>query len=235
MKYFVFFFAILFLGYLPAQDSNRFISVVGTAEVSIQADQIIFSIAIKTIDESLEDSKIENEKTIAQLLNTLKEFSKEQNDVEMLPFSFGINIKYENGKNIEDGFYTSTQIKFKLREIEKYFDLLDKLIKIENVSINNSQYNSSEYEKFNKHVYENAIIAAKEKAQYLASKADVKIVKVLEIEDNIKPKYQLQQSYPNPFNVSTSVSSRTNQVFGGIKINRSVRVKYKIEDLSIVK
>ena len=233
MKYFVFFFAILFLGYLPAQDSNRFINVVGTAEVSIQADQIILSIAIKTIEESLKDSKIENKKTTTLLLNTLKEFSKEQNDVEMSPFSFGINKKYENGKNIEDGFFTSIQIKFKLREIDKYFDLLDKLIRIENVSINNSQYNSSEYEKFNKQAYENAIIVAKEKAQYLALKADVIIVKVLEIEDNIKPKYQLQQSYPNPFNVSTSVSSRTNQVFGGIKINRSVRVKYKIDDLSI--
>ncbi len=230
LKYFMFIFSFLIVSYLPAQSLPRFINVVGTAQLNIEADQIMLSINIKTIEETLEESKITNEKTIIKLINILKTFTKEEKYIELTPMTFGINYIFEDGKNIKDGYYSSVQISFTLNELDKYYNLINDLIQTENISITNSQYNNSLYEKYNQQTYENAILLAKEKAQYLANKANVKLGRVIEIGDNSNASTFLRQSYPNPFNASTSISSSSKQIFGSIKINRSVRVKYELID-----
>lgn len=212
---------------LYSQDFDKFIEVTGTHELSIEADQIVITMRVKTISETLAESKNNNDEIVAQLLEILKTFSKEQNDIQISPLSFGINYKRHEHEQVEDGYYTSEDVTFKLNEIVKYYELIDKIIRIENVSISRSHYNNSQYEKHNKLAYENAISAAKYKAEYLAQKAGVTLGDVIEIQDNANQKYSLRQSYPNPFNSAISVN-QGNNVYGNLKINRSVRIKYQI-------
>jgi uncharacterized protein len=212
---------------LYSQDFDEFIEVTGTHELSIEADQIVLTMRIKTISETLAESKNKNDEIVTQLLEIHKTFSKGQNDIQISPLSFGINYKRHEREQVEDGYYTSEEITFKLNEIVKYYELIDKIIRIENVSISKLHYNNSQYEKHNKLTYENAISAAKYKAEYLAKKAEVKLGDVIKIEDNSNQKYSHRQSYPNAFNSSLAGPS-TAEVYGNIKINCSVRIVFQI-------
>jgi uncharacterized protein len=212
---------------LYSQEINKVIDVTGTHELNIEADQIILTMRIKTIAETLSESKNSNDEIVTQLLNVLKTFSKEKNNIQISPLSFGINYKRIENEQVEDGYYTSEDITYKLNEIKKYYDLIDSIIGIENVSISKSYYNNSQYEEHNKLAYEHAVLSAKVKAEYLAKKAEVKLGDVIKIEDNSNQKYYIRQSYPNPFN-SSSANTRANEVYGKIKISRSIRIVYQL-------
>lgn len=228
VKYLVGIATLIFCINICAQNLNRFIEVTGTHQLNIEADQIILTLSVKSIEDILEDSKDKNSSIIDKLINKLNDFTINKNDIELTPISFGINYKRDAYTNIKDGYYTSQQIIFTLNDLSKYYDLIDQIINIENVSITKSYYNNSKYEEHNKNAYEHAVMTAKEKAEYLAKKAEVKLGKVLEIEDNTGEYYRRSQIYPNPFNTSTSVGSQSNEVLGSISINRSVRIKYEI-------
>jgi len=229
-KYFIIVFTFIFSTYLQAQISDRYIEVVGTHELKIEADQIILILNVKTIDETLEESKVKNDQTVDELLIVLKEFDNTQDNTKLAPLSFGVNYKRDNRERVKDGYYTLQQITFKLCDINKYYKLTNKLIKINNLSINSSHYNNSRYEELNQKAYENAVSAANNKADYLTKKAKVKLGRVLEIFDDSNAKYSLRQSYPNPFNSSTSLTSSSTKMFGSLKIIRKVRIKYQIKE-----
>ncbi|HSP86965.1 MAG TPA: SIMPL domain-containing protein, partial [Ignavibacteriaceae bacterium] len=62
-------FIILSFINIPAQE--RYINVTGKSELIIPADQVSFSIPIKIIAESIEESKKTNDKILNELLNIL--------------------------------------------------------------------------------------------------------------------------------------------------------------------
>ncbi len=227
-KKLTFLFLISSLISLQAQNINRFIEVVGTAEIKVKADQIEISVGVRTVEPTLQESKEEIDKVFKNVLNILSGFGNDIEEIETAPISFGINYSYENNEREADGYYAASTVSFKLVEINKYYNLIDKLMCAENISINGSVYNNSEYEKYNQQAYENSVVAARQKAEYMARVASVTIGPVLEIEDNSTSGAGLRPNYPNPFNKSISVNSNSNQAFGSIEIRRSVRIKFEL-------
>ncbi len=226
----LFFIFLAFTSSIILAQSNRYIDVTGTSELNIEADQIEFSLTIYTHNETLKQSKEENDVVRTKLLNMINSFENSLDDIQVSPLSFGIYYEFEDNRRVEAGYYTSTQVDFKLVEIDMYFSLLDNLTTIENTSISRTNYNNSQYEKYNQAAYENALFAAKQKAEYMANTLSVKLGAVLEIEDNSNLGIGPGQGYPNPFNTSSTVKSNSDNFFGAITINRKVRVKYKLVD-----
>ena len=222
---FMFLILLLFCSIsVNAQENTKYINVNGTSELILPADQINFTIQIKIVDESVEESKKTNDKYLNELLTLLKTSEINSKDIEMLPISIGKNYELINRERKQKGFYTQVNVSFILKDLSKYYDLTNKLSKNNYFEIVNSNYGISDYEVQHKLAYEKALKAAKEKAEYMTKTLGVKLGNVLEIDEN-----NYWQSYATPFNTVTKVNLRESDISGNVTIRRSVRVKFSIE------
>lgn len=224
MKYFLLAIFIFCFVSLNAQDNQKYININGTSELILPADQINFTVQIKIIDDSIEESKKTNDKYLNELMSILKGIGINSNDIEISPIILGKN--YENDINrvrIQKGFFTEVKVNFLLKDLSKYFELTNKISSSNYFEILNSSYNISDYEQQHRLAYEKALNAAKEKAEYMAKTLGVKLGEVLEIDEN-----NYWQSYVNPSNIVTQVNSSDGSISGKVTIRRSVRVKFAI-------
>ena len=224
MKYLFLILLIFCLISVNAQENIKYINVNGTSELILPADQINFTIQIKIVDESVEESKKTNDKYLNELLTLLKTSEINSKDIEILPISIGKNYELINRERKQKGFYTQVNVSFILKDLSKYYDLTNKLSKNNYFEIVNSNYGISDYEVQHKLAYEKALKAAKEKAEYMTKTLGVKLGNVLEIDEN-----NYWQSYATPFNTVTKVNLRESDISGNVTIRRSVRVKFSIE------
>ena len=103
----------------------------------------------------------------------------------------------------------------------KYSDLISKLSKSDEFENINSSYSDSKYEEHHKETVIKASNEAKKKAMYLTENFGKKLGSILEVEET-------NNSYPNPFNSSTSLQYETPVTSGKVSYNRSVKIKFEI-------
>ena len=222
---FMFLILLLFCSIsVNAQENTKYINVNGTSELILPADQINFTIQIKIVDESVEESKKANDKYLNELLTLLKTSEINSKDIEVSPITIGKNYEVIEREREQKGFFTQVNVSFILKDLTKYYDLTNKLSKNNYYEIVNSNYSISDYEAQHKLAYEKALEAAKEKAAYMTKALGVKLGNVLEIDEN-----NYWQSYATPFNTVTKVNLRESDISGNVTIRRSVRVKFSIE------
>ena len=225
MRYF--FLATIIFCFISAsaQENPKYININGTSEVIRSADQINFTIRIKTIKESIEESKINNDKNLEELLAILNKFGITSEDIEVTPIKLGKNFEFdgEERRQTQKGYFVEIGVSFLLKDLTKYYDLINNLAKSNSFEVTNAFYSISDYEVQHKIAYENALKAAKEKAEYMTKTLGLNLGTVLEIDEN-----NLWQSYPNPMNTASIESSQGGNISGKVNLRRSVRVKFAI-------
>jgi uncharacterized protein len=226
MKYFFLVLFIFCFSSINAQENHKYISINGTSEIILPADQINFTVQIKIIDESIEASKKNNDKFLDSLLTTLKKIGINSKDIEVSPITLGKNYEYDqNRERKQKGFFTEIRVTFLLKDLSKYYDLTNSIAISNYYEIVNSSYSISDYEQQHKSAYEKALNAAKEKAEYMTRTLGVKLGEVLEIDENNN-----WQNYANPFNNVTEVNSQEGSISGKVTIRRSVKIKFALNN-----
>jgi uncharacterized protein YggE len=226
MKYFLFALLLVCFTSLKAQENKRYINITGTSELILPADQMTFTVQIKTINDLIEESKKANDNHLNELISLLKSSGIISTDITTSPITLGKNYVYKNNENIQKGFYTEVTVSFLLKDLSKYYELTNKLSSSNSSGNINSNYNISDYELQNKLAYQKALKTAKEKAEYMASTMGVKLGDILEIDETTNGNNI--SNYPNPFNTVTVIDSPNNNSSGKVTIKRSVRVKFAI-------
>jgi len=224
MKNYIISLLLLTFVSLNAQENQKYININGTAELILPADQINFSVSIRVIAESVEESKKNNDKYIDELLTILKNTGINSNDIELTPITLGKNYEFTERERKQNGFYTQVSVSFLLKDLSKYFELTNKLSSSNNFEITSSSYIISDYELQHRTAIEKALMAAKEKTEYMAISLGVKLGDVLEIDENNDGR-----GYPNPFNNIIVENSQGGNISGKVTIVRSVRVKFSLD------
>lgn len=208
---------------LFAQEKN--INVNGTSELNLNADQINFSVQIKVINESIDGAKKNNDIYVKQLLQILNDSGIRHEDIEVSPISLGKNYEHSERERIQKGFYATVNVTFKLKDLTKYYDLTNKLAGNENFEVVSS-YDISNYEAQNQKAFEDALKAAKEKAEYMCNALGLSLGDVMEIDATGN-----SQLYPNSINSGIIRGSDYQNAipFGKVTIARTVRVKFAIK------
>jgi|GEM_PF-1299650 uncharacterized protein len=217
-------FIVLFLCVISinAQPTPTFIEVNGTSELLAQADKINFSVNIKAINASLKESKSICDASLEKLLSILKKTDIPASEIDVSPISLGRNYEQKSYSKTQNGFFVSVNVSFVLKDISKYYILSSLLAEDKEYETVNSYYSSSDYETQNETSYENALKAAKAKAEYMAAALGAKIGPILEISEN--------NSYP-AFSyalntITKDASAEAEPLLGKLSIKRSVRVKF---------
>jgi len=208
---------------VSADDNQKSITVSGTAVIEVPADEINWDISIRKISDSLEDSKNDCNTAVNNLLEVLNASGIKKSDIEVSPIQ--LNKYFEQNEyreRIFKGFTAGIKVKFRLKDLSGYSNLVTQLSKSNDFERVNSSYKDSKYEEHNREALIKAAITAKEKAEYLAQSLGSKIVIIIEIIE------ATGQKYPNPFNSSTYLEGFKPVISGRISYRRSVTVKYEL-------
>jgi uncharacterized protein YggE len=224
MKYFFLSLFICSFGSTSAQEFHKYITVNGTSELILPADQIKYTIQIKIVAVAVEASKNANDSCRNELLRKLNKIGINSNDINVLPMTLGKNYEFNKGERKQRGFYTEVNVIFLLKDLSKYYELTNELSSSNQYEIKESTYNISDYELQQKIAFEKALLAAKEKAKYMVHVLGVKLKDVLEIEENNY--WQAGSIYSNT--IEQKQDSRAGDMSGKVTIRRSVKVKFAI-------
>lgn len=227
MKKIVALMLLIYTTSIYTQELPRFIDVNGTAEVTAQADYINFSISIRNVAGTLEESKQINIKASDDLVNILNDFNISKDSWELSPIKFGKEYSYTREERKQIGYYAQINATIKLKNMSDYYSFINALSKNKLYEISGSHYGLSDFLKYHKEATINAVHAAKEKAEYIAKSMGVKPGRIIQIKE-----LNQFESYPNPFNVTTNTGSGNSNedISGKISISRSVNLKIEIID-----
>ncbi len=218
------FFVCLLFAAVYADDNVRFIEVNGSATLEERADQISWQFQIRIIDSSIALSKQQNDKSLSALTGILKSIGADDNDIEVFPVTQGKNYIYDGRKRVSAGYYTTVFVKFLQKDLSRYSGLISKLSQHDNIEVLNANYENSNYEQQHKTALKKALIAAKEKAGYLAQTLDLKIDSVLEIHELSGYENRAAKS-----NVLYESAGGGQQASGVVTVKRSIQVKFSLK------
>lgn len=203
----------------------RFISVNGTAELQIPADEIEWNIRIESLNEKLPKAKNSCDASLTQLLNILSKNGIKKDGIEVSPISQGKHFEYLDRERTQDGFFTRLNVYFKLRDLSKYSALVSALSTNPEFETIYARYSDSKYETNNKLAIKKAVLAAKEKADYLAETLGVQLGKVLEVTENDL----FKTSFVGANTMASVGPPSAENIQGKIAFKRSVHLKMEIK------
>ncbi|WP_269243339.1 SIMPL domain-containing protein [Flavobacterium limnophilum] len=200
-------------------NSKPYIEVIGTAQTEVVPDKIYLSIVLSEKTEKNDDFSIQiQEEQLKKLVRT--------NDIEdkNLFLSEAIS-EVTRDKKKETGIKLTREYTLILKNAEKVTKIFQELtdINIKEVNVKKTEY--SEIESVQKQVRENAIKAAKEKAEYLLSAIGDKIGKPLEIKE-LENKYM--KNAKSNIIIESSEDEMQTTSFEKIVVKFSYFIKYSI-------
>jgi uncharacterized protein YggE len=177
------------------------ISVSGSAEVKVAPDEVDLNVGVDTRNESLDEAKQQNDKSISQALDFLKKSGVKDKDVQtdyisVEPvFDPNADIDPSTGRPLprHDRIKAATQpayyivrksIGIKLSDVSSFDTVLTGLLNNGVNYVQGIDFRTSELRKFKDKARSMAIQAAKEKAEAMATELGVKVGKPLGISVN---------------------------------------------------
>jgi uncharacterized protein len=207
-------------------DTRKYIEVTGSAEMSIQPDEIELEIILVEYDK--EGKKINLDKVNSDFNDVL---IKNGIDIKTLTLISSSNYWWYWWSNRKESYQTKT-INLKLNKETNFLKLVEDLNKkwVQNISIAKST--NKEIYKFRKEVKIEAIKAAKEKASYLLESVGEQIGGVISIQEIPEENNYWYNRNNMLSNSNISVSSRNSDAVENvaeIKLRYEIKVKFEIK------
>lgn len=158
-----------------AGDDSRIISVTGEAEIKVMPDQVVIVIGVEKIDKDMAVSKKQNDDLVQTIVDVAVKNGIKKTDVTTEFFNVEPKYYRDDQKDTFLGYNIRRRVSITLKDISKYEALISELLSAGVVNIQNVQFQTSELRKYRDQARANAIKAAKEKAEAMASELDLKI------------------------------------------------------------
>ena len=160
------------------------ISVSGSAEVKVAPDEIYLRVGVETRHENLEEAKRENDERVSKSLVFLKNSGVKEKDVQTDFIS--IEPTYDNNVSRTKAvtYVVRKSIEVKLTKIDIFESILTGLLTNGVNNVHGIEFRTSELRKYRDDARAMAILAAREKADALASELGVKRGKVYSVNAN---------------------------------------------------
>jgi uncharacterized protein len=228
----IFFFSAIIYSQDYSQNKPPSIEVTGNAQIKIEADQMDMHISINVNLDDLQDAKNKNDESTKQVLGILEDLNINDNDIATSGIRMSRNnLNYEN-YNKTKKYTVTNEIFVKSPNISSYENITTRLIKIDNVYLTNIGLSSTKSIETRVKAREEALLAAKKKAEDMAATYNMAIGKPIQIQENTG------YYTPNPFNAVTNENQNDNSfdklqgIFksGLINVNASVKVIFLLID-----
>lgn len=219
-----------------AENDISQITVTGKSRILVIPDKIILHLKILTSDKQLEIARNKNTDITQEIFKVLKKFKIKKKNIQTSYLKMTPAYSYDNGRLRSEkliGYNVDNKLIVVLEKLENLENLVSKLLNAKVTSIENIIFHSSKLDSHKKDARKMAIVAAKEKAIYLAEELNLKIGKAIRIEEK-NSSFRKSNYYPNPFNSQTSVKSysnfSSNEIsLGEISINAEIKISFELK------
>tara|TARA_R110001583_G_scaffold26757_2_gene96287 strand:+ start:64164 stop:64853 length:690 start_codon:yes stop_codon:yes gene_type:complete len=173
-----------------ALPNEPYVSVVGSASLSVKADQVIITFQSTAINESAIEAKKEVDQKISLLFENLKQAEFDRDNIESLNQSTRPEYTYQKNERQLVGIRVSHELSYRLKDINKVNEFLDALLSSKIETVSPLQYGLQAPQQWQGKVREMAVLDSKVKAQDLARLYDATLGKVYSVN------YQNNQASP---------------------------------------
>lgn len=179
-----------------AAAASRTISTTGSADVMVNPDQVVFTLAVETDNKDIMKAKADNDARISKIMAITKEYSIDSKYVKT--DYINVNPKYTykpNGDNVFTGYEIHRGMVITLKDLTKFDEFLTRLLAAGANYVQNVQFTTTELRKYKDQARSLAIRAAKEKAEALAKEIGQTTGKAISVQEIQEDAY----SYYSPW------------------------------------
>ena len=206
-----------------------YVSVQGKAEKNVEPDELVWYLSIR--NQALETDQVA--KKHAALLDKVIKYLKKEGippkDIQTTRMQLSENKEYRQNRWIKHGFFASSSVTFKLKNLEKYFSLWQGLAAYSEVSMNGFNYQYSKSQQLESELQKEALLAAKQKAQTMANVLGMKIGEPLSISETETDTRPIRITGSRVDRFAESAPSAASVSAGTIKISKQVYVTFALE------
>lgn len=217
---------VLLILNIPAWAEDPHLTVYGTATVEVTPDQMFWSLKVTNRSLSIEGLAEQHSNIVLKVFSFIRNNGVLKDDTQTSMMQFGENWDHQNGRRIQNGYFASSQVTFKLTDFTKYQQLWIGLSKIKDMNIQNIGYGYSKQIEAQDKARQDALLIAKGKAHAMAKTLSVGLGDPIVIEDN--------QSFADPqrsnmLMASTAGYQPGSQDAGGFALGKIlIRSKVKV-------
>lgn len=209
------------------------IKVTGEADVLVVPDEVVFDLAVQTINRSLPLAKEQNDERIKKILTLSAKYGIASKDVQTNYFKVGQRFRGREESRIFVGYVVRKDIVMTLRDISRVEAVIADILDAGISEVNGVRFETTEIRKYKDEARARAIRAAREKASALAGEIGQKIGKAYSItEGSGSSGFRIdgQDSNDNYVVPSSSdgITTQNTIALGQIKITASVTVEFEL-------
>ena len=220
--------------------SEPHIYVEGTSEFGTTPDKIIITVSLSAVNVDAEIAKSEIDQKSLDLFEAVKKLNVEKSDITATPLQINPAFEYEDRKKIDKGTLVNRDIDITLKDITKYSQLNDALVRVGITSKISTIIDVSNEKELKKRALMLALKDARLKAESLAELQNKTIKDVHSIsefstrEDNSYTLNPAQYIFGQSYNVAeqrSRIAPSTSEIFeiGEMTVSAKVFVVYTIE------
>ncbi len=215
------------------EQPRRTLAVTGTAEVSVKPDICYISFGVETFHKkSAREAYRSNAEVMTALSAAVLAAGIESKDVQTSGFSVTPQYHYENGnqRRLFDGYRVYHSLDVKVRDLNKASAVLDAGMDAGATQVNNVTFAVENPKKYTADARVEAVKAAQDKAQSMASLTGVKLGKPISISENEPGGWGQYYAQSNvAMDRSAAGEESPGLQPGEFRLTRSVYITYEIE------
>jgi len=206
----------------------RGVTTTGTAEINVVPDMVLLQVGVENQSPRARTAKAAADATSRKILAALKDLGIDSKDIQTAYLSLQPQFDYRKGMQISY-FSAEQSLTVKLHDVSKIDDVLDALIRAGGNRVDGIEYQSSELRKYRDQARDEAVKAAREKADALAKALGQQIGKAYSIEEERPQMF-------SPYGYSNSVVTRNESPkpggpstsAGQLKVSAAVTVTFDL-------
>ncbi len=160
----------------------KLVKTTGTAEVKVTPDRVVMQLGVERQSSKASSARAAVSSTSRKILAALKGLGIEEKDIQTAYLLLQPEIHYQKGVRITT-FTANQSLSVTIRDLSKLDDVMDSVIAAGGNQIDGIEYQSSELRKYKDQARDEAVKAAKEKAEALARGLGNQIGKTYSIEE----------------------------------------------------
>jgi uncharacterized protein YggE len=212
-----------------AEESLRTLAVTGTAEISVEPDICYMSLVVETQSKKAVDAYTENSLIMNRVNAVVKTLNVDAKDMQT--GYFAINPEYhwddKSNKYIFDGYKVTHVLEVKIRKLENVSKVLDEAINAGATGVEGIHFTVENPKKYAEQAREDAIKAARKKAEQFARLTDVVLGKPLSISESEPGDYHYYAQTAMALDGAFRNGGATLEP-GQVKLTHTVYITYEI-------
>lgn len=163
----------------PKTDTCTYImKVYGKGSLKVMPDIVNITIGVVTEDKQLQTAQRTNAEKMKQVIETIKSFGIEDNQIQTITYSINPVYDYVDGKEIFRSYRVTNIVKVNMKNLERVGEIIDSAVTAGANYVGDIEFTTSDPEKYYKRALMIAIRDAVEKAIVVGETLGVSVYKI---------------------------------------------------------